>query len=304
MSQNDDKRQTQERDLLTLPQIRERIDSVDMRMRDLFVERMQLSDQVAQVKARTEDQIYKPDREAQIIARQSALVDESVAMEYRAFLKRIMEVSRKYQYGRTLQLRKCFPYTFSDTVPEIGRAVMVRDELYICDFCEKDQVKTVRSYADVQVQLQAGEADTGIGIIERIGSGVSDELNSMLLRCHLYINQCRVLQMGEEKYKVVAFSKRLAVTPEHNRLKIVFITANRSGALGSILSMIADYGVNLTEIHSIPFKPGQDWNYRLFAELTLNLQDEKAQALIFQLSQETASMQLLGSYRCEGDFVS
>ena len=91
--------------------------------------------------------------------------------------------------------------------------------------------------------------------------------------------------------------------PDHNRLKLVFIAANRSGALGSILSMIADYGVNVTEIHSIPYRTGEDWNYRFFVELDANLLEEEIKALVFQLSQETMELELLGSYRCEGDFV-
>ena len=33
--------------------------------------------------------------------------------EYTALIKRIMEVSRKYQYGRTLELRQCFPFEYS-----------------------------------------------------------------------------------------------------------------------------------------------------------------------------------------------
>lgn len=132
---------------------------------------------------------------------------------------------------------------------------------------------------------------------------MSDELNTMLLREHLYIYRCAVIGDGDEKLKVVTFSKRLVVEENHNRLKLVFVTPNRSGALGSILSMISDYGVNLTEIHSIPFDDGKDWNYRFFVELNLNLLSQDAKALVFQLSCETQMMQLLGSYRCEGDFV-
>ena len=31
--------------------------------------------------------------------------------------------------------------------------------------------------------------------------------------------------------------------------------------------------------------------------------EEEIKALVFQLSQETMELELLGSYRCEGDFV-
>ena len=67
--------------------------------------------------------------------------------------------------------------------------------------------------------------------------------------------------------------------------------------------MISDYGVNLTEIHSMPYQDEEDWNYRFFAELSLNLLQQEAKALVYQLSCETQDLKLLGSYFCEGDFI-
>lgn len=288
--------------MLTLDEVRKNIDRVDGEIKKLFVERMQLADQVAQVKARTADAIYKPDRENAIIEKQSGDMDENLVMEYRALIKRIMEVSRKYQYGRTLELRDCFPYDFQTEESEVKTVAMIKPELYICDMYSKDSVQTVDTFEEVGALVQEGRVDAGMGIIEEIGCGVSDGLNTMLLGHGLYINRCEVKTEKNVKRKVVLFSRNLIVEPEHNRLKLVFISPNRSGALGSILSMIADYGVNLTEIHSIPFRDGKDWNYKFFAELNLNLLKKESQALLFQLSQETLSLQILGSYFCEGDF--
>ena len=44
-----------------------------------------VADQVAQVKARTEDAIYKPDREAAIIQRQSEGIEEKFLKEYHIY---------------------------------------------------------------------------------------------------------------------------------------------------------------------------------------------------------------------------
>ena len=291
-------------------------------------------------------------------------------MEYRALLRRMMEISRKYQYGLTLKMRDCFPYPICTEQPETTRLAMVREELHICDFRSRDEVMLASSYDQIADWIDTGKADAGAGIIEKIGSGVSDELNSLLMRRGYAICECRVTAVegrytreqelpentgradtaqapsapGQdpsaseqapltpaqapsapehetiaseqktnassyasaavmEKYKVVLFTKNLTVLPDHNRVKLVFIAPNKSGALGSILSMIADYGVNVTEIHSIPYRTGEDWNYRFFVELEMNLLKETSKTLIFQLSQETMELQLLGSYRCVGDFV-
>ena len=102
--------------------------------------------------------------------------------------------------------------------------------------------------------------------------------------------------------KIVTFTDELVVLPEHNRVKIMFKCPNRSGSISGILSMISDYGVNLTEIHSRPYEEADTWNYMFFAELNANIDTKEIRALLYQLSQETMHLQILGSYSCEGDF--
>ncbi len=288
---------------MTLDEIRTRIDQMDSSIKELFIARMGLSEQVARVKAQTEDSIFKPDREAVIIQKQSADLPPHLVMEYQAFIRRFMQISRKYQYGLTLKMRDCFPYTFSDQQPVYQTIAMTGRELYCCTFCSKDAVKTVRDYQEIAGELEKQNIDAGAGVIEHIGQGVNDELNTLLYKYHYYITHCEVLtEDNGDRHKVVLFGRQLCVLPEHNRLKIVVIARNETGSLGSLLSMIADYGVNVTEIHSIPFRTGENWNYRFFLELGINLLDETAQALIFQLTEETQSLQILGSYLCDGDF--
>ena len=287
---------------MELSEVRENIDRVDREMRALFVERMQLADQVARIKAQTADVIHKPDREEAIIQKQTAGMDPSLVREYTAFIKRIMEVSRKYQYGRTLDLRQCFPFSYCEEEPRIQKPAMVKEELYSCHGFSRDSVLTVDSYDQVGEMIHKKEADAGMGIIEEIGVGVSDELHNLLVAEQLYIMDCHILIEGESRKKVVTFTDRLFVLPHHNRVKILFECPNRSGSLGSILSMIADYGVNLTEIHSRPFREDDQWNYKFFAELDANIGSKDHRALLFQLSQETMYLQILGSYFCQGDF--
>ncbi len=287
---------------MELSEVRENIDRVDREMRTLFVERMQLADQVARIKAETADVIYKPDREEAIIQKQIAGMNPSLVREYTAFIKRMMEVSRKYQYGRTLDLRRCFPFTYREEEPVIQKPAMVKEELYSCQGFSRDLVLTVDSYDQIGEMIRKKEADAGMGIIEEIGVGVSDELHNLLVAEHLYIKDCHILTEGESRKKVVTFTDCLYVLPHHNRVKILFECPNRSGSLGSILSMIADYGVNLTEIHSRPFREDEHWNYKFFAELDANIGSKDHRALLFQLSQETMYLQILGSYFCQGDF--
>lgn len=288
---------------MTLEEVRKNIDRVDGQIRELFIERMGLAEQVARIKAQTEDAIYKPEREAAILEKQSKNMDPHLVKEYKALIKRIMEVSRKYQYGRTLELRNCFPFQFEaeEKLPEAVGICCA--EMYICTEYPREKLHMADSYQEIAGMLQNGMVDAGMGIIEEVGHSVSDTLNTMLAMYHLYINRCRIVEDRHSKKKVVEFSRHLVVRPEDNRVKLVFVCPNRSGMLGSILSMIADYGVNVTEIHSMPYTDGEDWNYRFFVELGINMLGDEAKALVFQLSEETQDMQILGSYFCEGDFI-
>ena len=276
---------------MTLDDVRVNIDRVDKQIKELFQERMELADQVACVKAQTGDNIFKPDREVKIISNLTEDIETGIKREYVALLKRIMEVSRKYQYGRTLEMRDCLDIDWSSEYKEITKVAMLKSELYLCNMISKDTVDTVDSFTEVGELIENGQADAGIGVLEDISVGVSDEIHRLLVDNKLYINKCEVLKDSEIRKKVVLFSDELVVKPEHNRLKIMFTCNNKSGALASILSMISDYDVNLTEIHS---KPNQkdDWNYEFYVEIEANLLNKEIQALAFQLKNETEYFQI------------
>ena len=85
---------------MTLEEVRTQIDAIDPKIKELFLQRMDASYEVARVKfAAGETNIFRADREHQIIARLTADVEPARREEYTAIVKKIMEVSRKYQYG-------------------------------------------------------------------------------------------------------------------------------------------------------------------------------------------------------------
>lgn len=84
---------------MTLAEIRKEIDKIDPQIKELFLQRMEVAKHVAEVKYASGDEIYKADREAEIISRLTADVAPELKMEYTALVKKIMEVARKYEYG-------------------------------------------------------------------------------------------------------------------------------------------------------------------------------------------------------------
>ena len=76
---------------------RAEINEVDHDMAALFSRRMAAVAQVAAYKAEHGKAILDPEREAQVIARNTDLVEEALRPYYREFLENMMAVSRAYQ---------------------------------------------------------------------------------------------------------------------------------------------------------------------------------------------------------------
>ena len=84
---------------MKLEEIRKKIDRIDSEIKPLFIERMDCSKGVAEAKAETGGDVFVPEREAEVISKRSFDIDESIQEEYKLFLRNLMSVGRRYQYG-------------------------------------------------------------------------------------------------------------------------------------------------------------------------------------------------------------
>ena len=81
-----------------LQQARTEIDDIDAQMAALFERRMRAVTDVARYKAQTGKPVFDPVREAAVLDKNTArLQDEALRPYYRAFLQEAMAVSRAYQ---------------------------------------------------------------------------------------------------------------------------------------------------------------------------------------------------------------
>lgn len=85
---------------MSLEEIRQEINTIDAGMKELFLQRMECSGQVAEEKKRTKGSVYVPEREAEMIARGISDVPEEKKPEYEMLLKQVITISRTYQYAQ------------------------------------------------------------------------------------------------------------------------------------------------------------------------------------------------------------
>lgn len=100
---------------MTLDQLRTRIDEIDLQIKDLFLERMKTAEAIAESKSRTGDKILKPEREEEVIRNLTRDMSEEMKLPYTSFLKKVMEVSRTFQYRKLLALGADFKVDFQAT---------------------------------------------------------------------------------------------------------------------------------------------------------------------------------------------
>lgn len=114
---------------MDLQEARAQIDTIDPKLKELLMKRLDCSYLVAEAKAKAgELSIYRPDREEEILNRLSRDVPEDRMAEYLAVVRKIMEASRMYQYGLLFDWNE---HIFSDisegiVIPKNCRAVKVR----------------------------------------------------------------------------------------------------------------------------------------------------------------------------------
>ena len=87
--------------------IRQEIDRVDKQMKDLFLERMEYSSQVVQVKKQLGGSVYVPKREQEILCLHQQGVQKEQVLECREFFRQMMGLSRTYQYSKLVEGKAC-----------------------------------------------------------------------------------------------------------------------------------------------------------------------------------------------------
>lgn len=80
-----------------------------------------------------------------------------------------------------------------------------------------------------------------------------------------------------------------------DKTSLLFTTADRAGALSSVLDLLAANGINMRKLESRPLR-GQRWKYVFFADVESDLEDPRYAPLLDKLHEVCTSFRILGSY--------
>lgn len=104
---------------MQLEEIRETINQIDKESKRLFEERLIQSRNVADSKMETGDEVYKPLREKEMTEKHSSIDDSWYLMN----LRKIVEISRKYQYSKFIE-DGCEDPAFLESLSKENREVL------------------------------------------------------------------------------------------------------------------------------------------------------------------------------------
>lgn len=182
-----------------LNDIRLDINQIDAEMRELFLKRMALSEQVAECKMQTGDKVLKPDREEALLRTLSEQVPSPLRPEYVSVLKGLIRVSRMHQYEYILErdaAKLSLPLSerlhAPKTVVYQGLPASYQSQAARVMFPEAASIDHVATFEDVFRAVAEQRADLGVVPIENSSIGTINEVCDLLMKYDLYISHSHI----------------------------------------------------------------------------------------------------------------
>lgn len=171
-----------------LKKAREEINEVDKEMAELFVKRMRAVEQIAKYKKENGLKIFDPQREEEVIKRNSELIDDPTLREYYvSFLREAMSVSRLYQRRLTEKMRVAFSGT-------VGAFAHIASSKL---FPEAEKI----AYPDFESAYRAvelGECDVAVLPLENSYNGEVGQVTDLMFAGTLYVNSVTELEISQD----------------------------------------------------------------------------------------------------------
>lgn len=103
--------------------------------------------------------------------------------------------------------------------------------------------------------------------------------------------------------RFIAISREMRITPQADKISLIFTLPHTTGSLYGVLSRFARCGLNLTKIESRPI-PDSNFQYYFYLDFTGSVRDEATLRLLCALQDELPAFTFLGNYpELPGDTV-
>lgn len=272
-----------------LDEARKAINEIDVKMAELFEERMQQCREVAEYKKRNGLSVTDDARERAKMEKAGELIQDPEKREfYVLFQKHLMDLSKDYQR----RLFKKMRIAYCETPDGIGLTAARKA------FPEAETVPFI-GFAETYSACVNGDVDVAVLPVENSSAGDVGAVLDLAYHGDLYINSILDMNIGRSQTRFAVFSRSMnnLKTSGHDTCFIlVFAIRNEAGALAKALNIIGSHGYNLSYIHSRPSYE-LDWSHYFFVELEGDVNGENGRELLGQMKTVCDHLRLVGSYR-------
>jgi len=95
--------------------------------------------------------------------------------------------------------------------------------------------------------------------------------------------------------RFIAVTKQPVINAHANRIALSFTMPHESGFLSNVLSIAADYDINLVNVQSLPL-PKKPWEYRFYMDISGSVFSSEIKSILYMLYKELPEMHFLGNY--------
>ena len=174
--------------MASLKDARKKINELDRKMADLFVERMQACAEVAEYKKENGLTVFDPVREEEVIRRNSELVDDAeLRAYYVTFLKNNMSVSRSYQE----KLLNGMKVAYSGTEGAFAH-------IATCKLFPTANKLPYSDFAAAYRAVECGECDVAVLPLENSYNGEVGQVTDLMFSGSLYVNAVFELAVSQD----------------------------------------------------------------------------------------------------------
>lgn len=352
-----------------LEEARKIINETDAQMAELFVRRMQAAEMVFEHKKAFGLPILDPAREAAVMEKNAALIENEVFRGYYVdFIKHMMSLSRAYQYRLQSGLRVAYSGVEGAFAHIAAGRIFPGSARIACRDFKTAYASVVSGENDVAVlpieNSYAGEVGQTMDLIfsgELFINGIYElEIQQNLLglpeatlgdirtvtshpqalgQCHEYIERhgfvteeanntayaakavaekkdcslgaiasaetaalyglkvldSRINTSGENTTRFAVLSRVKAAAPALSNAVLMFTVRNEAGSLAKAISIIGQYGYNMTALRSRPLKK-HSWQYYFYVEIDGTPFSREGQQMMEELSNVCEQLKVAGTF--------
>ena len=284
---------------MDLNELRLEIDKIDDQLVQLFVQRMNVSAQIADYKKAHDLPIFVPSREAEKLRDVAQKAGTGMDVYTSALYSMLFELSRGYQSKRNAS-RTALYARIRDAIANTPK-LMPKDAIVACLFDQDENVQFLcqkifgqhslmpfKNTEGILSAVQQGMCRYGILSVDSHAKELYDQIAALglfITRRFRLQNQCQY----------ICISKAMEIYPGADRTCIRMSLLDQPGALYKLLARLYTLNINVLDVESRPITE-HNFQRMFYFELQTSIYSEEFVQLICELDDLCKEFSYLGSY--------